>query len=402
MKILFVTPYFYPAQYFGGPVQAVLKLGKELAKRNNEIVVYTSDARTLRERLDINFDLIEGIKIYYFKNWLMFPAQASRLFITPELCGNLMSKLPTFDLVYANEYTTYQNIILHKYACKYGVPYVVQARGSIPKIGRTARKTIFNALFGRKLLRDASANIALTKAESCQYKLMGVPAEKIFTIPNGINMAEFDKLPLHGLFRKKYKIPEKKRIILSLGRIHAIKGLDVLVKAFAYGKTKGEFRDTSLVISGSDDGYLEKLRNLVNLSNVSSDVIFAGPLYGEDKLSAYVDSDVFVLPSVYETFPNTVLEAYGCYIPVIASDVESISDIVLDGKTGLLFESGNYKQLSEKISFVLTDPEKSLKMTLAARELVEKRFSIDHVVDLFEDCFEQILSDAKKLGDLPN
>jgi glycosyltransferase involved in cell wall biosynthesis len=398
MRILIVSPYFYPAQYFGGPVQAILKLGKELVKRNHEVEVFTSDAKNLNQRLDIENDVIEGIQVHYLRNMSMFSAKASRLFITPELCKKLRSELPSFDIAYANEYTTFQNIILHKFARQYDVPYVIQARGSIPKIGRTARKTIYDAFFGRRLLRNASANIALTKAEFHQYENMGVPSDQIVSIPNGVNLKEFELLPPRGLLREKFNIPEEKKIVLSLGRIHEIKGLDVLVKAFAYGKEKGNLSDAILVISGSDDGYLDNLKSLVQNLNLSGEVVFTGPLYGDDKLAAYVDSYVVVLPSYYETFPNVVLEANGCSKPVIASNVESISDIVLDRDTGLLFESGDYKGLADMLSLAFSNPEETCAMGLRASKLVESKYSMDRVVDLFERVFEDVLSKPTAFG----
>ncbi|MGE5533260.1 MAG: glycosyltransferase family 4 protein [Bacillota bacterium] len=397
MKILFVTPYFYPAEYFGGPIQAVLKLGKELVKRNHEVVVFTSDARDLKSRLKIRQTSIDGIEVHYLKNVSMLSATYSRLFITPELCKTLDSNLSEFDVAYGNEYTTFQNIMLHKFACQYKVPYVVQARGSIPKIGRTGRKIIFDMLFGRKLLKDAAANIALTRAEYTQYKKMGVPDSRITTIPNGVNLKEFVNLPSVGSFRTKFGIAERKKIILYLGRIHSIKGIDVLVKAFAYGKQKGVLENALLVIAGSDDGYLENLKRLVKNYNLSSEVVFTGPLYGQKKLAAYVDSHVVVMPSYYETFPNVALEAYGCSRCVIASNVESIADIVIDGETGLLFESGNSKALATKISFALSNPSEVQRMGANARRFVETSFSIDHVVDLFESLFKKIKADPDSL-----
>ena len=390
MKILIVTPYFYPAQYFGGPIQAVFKLGKELVKRNHEIVVYTSDAKDLSQRLHLKNAAIEGMHVHYFRNLSMFSAKASRLFITMESNKKLKTDLQHFDIAYANEYTTYQNIVLHKFARQYLIPYVVQARGSIPKIGRTARKTIYDVFFGRRILIDASANVALTTAELSQYMYMGVPTEKIALIPNGLDLAEFASLPQKGCFREKFKIPEDKKMVLYLGRIHEIKGLDVLVKAFRFVKDAGDFGNAVLVFAGSDDGYLNKLKSLVYQANLSSNVIFTGPLYGNDKLAAYVDSDVVVLPSYYETFPNVVLEAYGCSKPVIASNVESISDIVSHGNTGLLFDSGNAEKLAEKILYLLANPQIAMEMGRRGRNLVESKFSINKVVDSFELLFEEI------------
>ena len=75
------------------------------------------------------------------------------------------------------------------------------------------------------------------------------------------------------------------------------------------------------------------------------------------KLAAYVDADVYVLPSRYETFPTTILEAYACGKPVIASNIGGLKDMVIDRETGLLFQTGNAKDLARKILHALTYPE---------------------------------------------
>ncbi|MEM2240474.1 MAG: hypothetical protein QXL27_09300 [Candidatus Bathyarchaeia archaeon] len=72
MRILLVIPYFYPAEAFGGPVKVVFDVGKELVKRGHDVVVFTSDARDLENRLGVESDEVEEISVYYFRNLSMF------------------------------------------------------------------------------------------------------------------------------------------------------------------------------------------------------------------------------------------------------------------------------------------------------------------------------------------
>jgi len=204
VRILFVTPYFYPAEAFGGPVKVAFDVGRELVRRGHEVVVFTSDAKDLENRLDVERDEIEGMQVYYFRNLFMSLVKWSKLFITPDLPKKMMSDLKSFDIVHVHEYTTYQNIVVHHFAKKFGVPYVLQAHGSLPKIGRQARKWIYDAFFGSTLLRDASKVIALSEIEAEQYKCAGVPAEKIAIVPNGIDLTEYSDLPPKGSFKKKF------------------------------------------------------------------------------------------------------------------------------------------------------------------------------------------------------
>jgi glycosyltransferase involved in cell wall biosynthesis len=120
-------------------------------------------------------------------------------------------------------------------------------------------------------------------------------------------------------------------------------------------------------------------------------VLFTGPLYGRDKLSAYVDAEVVVLPSRYETFPNVALEAYACAKPVIASNVEAIPDIVLHGETGLLFRAGDEKELASALAHLLENPKEAEKMGRNARKLAEEKYSIDKIAVKLEKIYEEVI-----------
>jgi glycosyltransferase involved in cell wall biosynthesis len=295
-----------------------------------------------------------------------------------------------------HNFRTYQNYVAYSYAKRTNTPYILQARGSIPRIGKKELKWLYDVFFGYRLLKDASKVIALTQVETDQYRHMGVSEEKIAIIPNGIDLSEYAELPPKGSFKKKFNMPEDRKIILYIGRIHKIKGIDFLVRAYAYLKNEMKCKDAVLVIVGSDDGFLGEVKSLVQSLGVSRFVIFTGPLYGEEKLGAYVDSDVVVLPSRYETFPNVVLEAYACSKPVVASNVEAIPDIVLHRESGLLFQVDAVKELANAIAYMLTHSKEAERMGRNARRLVEERFSIDRVVTQLEKLYEKVLVNEHK------
>ena len=392
MKILSVIPYFYPAEFFGGPVKIAFDLGRELAKRGNEVFVYTSDALDLNNRVKKKEIEMEGMCVHYFKNLSMFSVKTSKLFLTPEMYKQLyldLSSSGSFDIIHVHEYSTFQNIIVRQLAKKYSVPYVLQAHGSLPIIGREGRRWLFDVFFGHRLLKDAARVIALNRMEVDQYYLAGVPAEKIALVPNGIDLSQFADLPLRGCFRRKFGLDENKRIVLFLGRLNKIKGLDTL--AIAFKKVTAESKNVILVIAGPDDGYLNSLKNLVSSLKIVDNVLLVGPLYGDDKLSAYVDADVYVLPSAYETFPVTILEAYACSKPVIASNVGSLNNLVLEGVTGLLVEAGSADKLARSIISLLNDSKKAREMGLNGRRLVYENYTTEKVADMFEAIYNSII-----------
>jgi len=388
LKILLVIPYFYPAEAFGGPVKVAFDVGKELVKRGHDVVVFTSDARDLENRLGVESDEVEGMSVYYFRNLSMFFVKWSKLFITPDLYRKMKLDIESFDIIHAHEYRTYQNIVVHKFAKKYGVPYVLQAHGSLPKVGRQARKWLYDVLFGLNLLRDASKGIALSSAEAEQYRRMGVPEEKITIVPNGIDLAEYANLPAKGCFKRKFGIPEEKKIILYLGRIHRTKGIDLLIKAYAYLVKKTGYKDAILVIAGPDDGYLNEAKNLVKSLNIANLVIFTGFISKEDKLKALVDSEVFVTPSFYG-FPMTFLEACVIGTPIVTTNLGDTLEWI-DDKAGHVTRPTPY-DMAEAIYDIISDEELRKSFSKNCVEIVKSSFSIEGVASKLEEVYKEVL-----------
>jgi glycosyltransferase involved in cell wall biosynthesis len=312
------------------------------------------------------------------------------LLYTPSLKSKLES-CNKLDILHFHNFRTYQNYVAYNYVQKTNTPYILQAHGSIPRIGKKELKWIYDVFFGYRLLRDASKVIALSKVEAEQYRRMSIPEGKIAIIPNGIDLSESAELLPKGGFKKKFNIPEDKKIILYLGRIYRIKGIDLLIRAYAYLTKKMRYKDAILVIVGPDDGYLNKVKSLAYDLEVSNSVLFTGLLYGKDKLQAFADSEVYVLPSRYETFPMTVLEAYACSKPVIASKVGGLTDLVIDGETGLLFEPENIEQLANSMLLLLNNHDKAEDLGLRGKQFVNSNFSIESVVDKLEKFYEEVV-----------
>jgi len=389
MRILQVIPYFPPAYAFGGPVKVTYHISKELIKRGHEVVVYTTDAKDFNSRLGIDAsNIIEGIKVYQFKNISLTLVKKLKLFITPKLALFARKEVKNFDIIHLHECRTFQNIIIHHYAKKYKIPYVLQAHGSLPRIASWRKlKWIYDVFFGYKLLRDASRVIALNKVEAEQYRGMGVPKEKIAIIPNGIDLSEYANLPTKGQFKKKFNVPEDKRIVLYLGRIHKTKGIDLLVKAYAYLTKKMNFKDAILVIAGPDDGYLGEARSIVRTLGISDSVLFTGFISSRDKLGALVDADVFVTPSFYG-FPMTFLEACAVGTPIIAT---SLGDTLewIDGRVGYLTEP-THQALAEAIYRIVSDDALRRKFSRNCINIVKTSFSLEKVVGKLEKVYEEI------------
>jgi len=392
MKILQVIPYFPPAYTFGGPVKVVYQISKELIKRGHKVVVYTTDAKDFSSRLEINYNnTIEGIKVHRFRNLSLTLIKKLKLFITPQLALFARKDVKNFDVIHLHEYRTFQNIVIHHYAYRYNIPYILQAHGSLRRINTWQRlKWIYDAFFGYRLLRDSSKVIALNNVEAEQYKAMGVPEEKIAIIPNGIDLSEYAELPPKGAFKKKFNIPEDRKIILYLGRIHKIKGVDFLIRAYAILKNKMNFKDAVLVIAGPDDGYLSVVKSLVHDLSVSNSVLFTGLLSEKDKIRAYVDSDVVVNVEPLNVYGLVPLEAAACSAPVIVSKTNAISEVVSKGKFGFSVKYGDVISLASMLHRVLIDEELAENLGKNGRKYVLDNLGWDKIVEKYEQVYTDV------------
>jgi glycosyltransferase involved in cell wall biosynthesis len=143
------------------------------------------------------------------------------------------------------------------------------------------------------------------------------------------------------------------------------------------------------VFAGADDGYLGELRQLVNKLELEKRVIFTGPIFGREKLEAYIDADVYVLPSIYEIFGVSVLEACACALPVIVTDRCGIADVV-DGVAGIVVPYDRYA-LSEAILDMLRDNSKRQYFGQRGKTLVLETFNWGRIAEQVEDIYENCL-----------
>ncbi|GAH44293.1 unnamed protein product, partial [marine sediment metagenome] len=301
----------------------------------------------------------------------------------------IRKELNKFDIIHLNEFRSFQSIIVHRYAKRYGIPYVLQARGSLPRIMTKQRlKRVYDILWGYRLLRNASKVVALTQIEAEQYKSMGVSQDRIEIVPNGIDLAEFESLPQRGEFRKKWRINNSQKIVLFLSRIHKIKGPDLLARAFA--TLLRDFDNIKLVIVGPDDGYLPVLKKLIQELNIEEKVLFTGLLHGRDKLTAYIDADVYVLPSAYEIFGRTLLEACACGTPIIVTDRCGIADVI-DGQAGLAIPYDK-DALGKALRDILNDDQMRRRFGEKAKLLVREKFNWSVIAERIEDTYKQCLN----------
>lgn len=389
MKILQVVDFFKPFWSSGGITPVAYHIARGLVEKGHEVTVYSNgDGRDTSVRVQKNGPtIVDGMTVYYFRN--LFPALARRNIYSTYLVPVVSRKsLRDYDIVHIHTYRSTLAVPVWYFARKYGIPYVLQAHGTIGTyFEKGMQKRIFDRLWGRAMLRCAARLVAVTPAEVKQYEHMDVSQDRVRVIPNGIDPAEFANLSPRGEFRRKYGFGNDERLVLYLGRIHKIKGLDLLLRAFA--PLSGEMGKVRLIISGPDDGYLSTLKKIMRELRVEDRVTLTGPLYGAEKLAAYVDADVSVLPSTYEVFGITLLESLMCGTPVVATDRCGVADWLNNrGGYSVPFDS---VALRQALKMMLANEGVRRKFGVEGRRLVLEQFTWAGVIDRVEGVYREAL-----------
>ena len=394
MKILHIVPTYYPCLEAGGVVNAVYKLSKKQAEVGNDVSVFTTDSCIERMKLDKRYNVdIEGVKVYYFRN-LSNSLKTKFLIDTPyPLPLKIRKEIKKYDIVHIHEHRHSLAIAASHYASKNNIPYVIQAHGSVlPFFQKEKLKEIFDKLWGFKILKNASKVFALTNVEKEQYLKMGVEEERIEIVPLGIDIEEYSKLPSKGNFREKYNISENDKLLLFIGRIHKIKGLDLLVNSLDVLNReyiKKNVENLKLAIIGPDNGFLAELKKVIADLDLEENIIITGPLFNKDKIEAIVDCDIFIMPSQYESFTTSGLEAMACGKPLILTKNNHIHTWV-DNNTGLSAEYDK-NDLADKIQKLLADEKLMEKFGKNGLKEIKENYNWDSIEKKIDLIYRELI-----------
>jgi glycosyltransferase involved in cell wall biosynthesis len=224
----------------------------------------------------------------------------------------IFGRLGRVDLIHDNGVWLPHNHALAACAVRYGIPRIVSTRGMLEPWSlshKRIKKRVAWYLYQRRDLRRATYLHATAEEErqNVQRFNLGVP---VHVVPNGV------ALPALSDLRQFPQEHGEERIALYMGRIHSIKGLPLLLRAWSAIRP----RNWRLVIAGPDEtGHRRQLEEMVRFSGLKQHVHFAGAIAPERKTEMYANASLFVLPTFSENFGVSISEALGHRIPVITT-----------------------------------------------------------------------------------
>lgn len=378
MKIIQMVPYFYPAWAYGGPAKLVYDTSCYFASQGHEVVVLTSDSYDREHRMPENKKVngISHLKVRYFKNFHNTLAYVYNIFFTPAMFLSAILEVKNADIVHLHDFYTPQHAWLGLLCWIFHTPYILSVHGCLEE-KRMQQRSLFKQLclvtFGNKLLRGASAVMATSDNEIRAYKAYGVQSERIQRLGHGVSPEEFMTQKSKKYCRKRLGLPESGVVATFLGRIHAIKGLDLLVQAV------DKLRDKKIrfVIAGSDDGYLATLKEDIKKRRLQDSITLIGTCFGEQKAQLFKASDMFVYPSYSEGFSLGILEAAAAGLPLLITEGCHFSQVQSE-HAGMVIKS-DASALAAAIMKLANNTQERVQFGKHAKLLVERRYSMDAI-----------------------
>lgn len=196
------------------------------------------------------------------------------------------------------------------------------------------------------------------------------------------NIIDFDKyagLPVRRLEK------DEKVTILFMAWVTRNKGIFELIEAIKLLKAKK--LKFNLIIAGKGDDY-EIIKGYVENSGLSDCVELKGWIKGDEKFRLLANSDIFVLPTYFEGYPNSLMEAMASGKACIATDVSSIPDMIENNVNGILIQQRNHFQLFEALEFLIENPDIRYRMSLNARESIKKTNSSNIIINKYRTLFQ--------------
>ncbi len=384
LRICYVVSYFHP--FASGAERQALAQGMELARRGHTVHVVTHAIDGLERD-----ETIDGVRVH---RWVDTQG-AGRYFgvrFVLGVIGALRKLRPEFDLIHTHQGLWEAVATGLGRGWLGGAPTLVQPAssgyyGEAEELARTRGAGIL-----RRLILRNTALAAISADIERQWLALGFPPDRVVRMVSGVDAEHFRPGPVDPEIEALLPPRPTPRLIFT-GRLHPQKNLDVLLDAWpAVAQRHGAI--LILVGQGPDQSRLaERARTL----GVADSVRFLG--HTADPAAILRAGDAFALPSVAEGMSNSLLEAMATGLPCLASRIGGNTDLLDDGRTGLLIPSSTPDAWASALNRLLDNPDLARALGAAARQKIETEFALPVVVDRYVALYQRLLTRPRPTGE---
>jgi D-inositol-3-phosphate glycosyltransferase len=358
----------------GGMSVYIRELARELGKQGHKVDIYTRVHDPDDPRIET---LVERVRLIHLRAGKEAKIQKMDVYFTlPEFTFNLerfwKDNGLRYDIVFSHYWLS---ALVGKYLRrKWQIPYIAMYHtlGAVKNtLGIGEEEPALRIVSERETIKDCQRIIVATEKEKRDLVgYYGALPQKVSVVPCGVNMELFR--PINKAVARKTLALNDEKVLLFVGRIDPLKGIEQLIKALPLLKNNDNLRLT--VVGGDENSYaeLEELKKLSVALGIRESVTFPGLVRQEQLPYYYSAADVCVVPSYYESFGLVALEALACGTPVVAADVGDLRNIIRPGETGYVTEDNSPEKLAAGIKSLLSGSPPDMESALSIRASVSR------------------------------
>ena len=369
----------------GGPVRAVIDLSEALAAKGHDLTVMVRrgpDTPASWKQPGSRTRTVELGQPQIAGAWFSGAARA-----------RIVELIDACDIVHIHGIWTPHNAQVARIAKARGKPHVVSCRGMLDDWcmdQRRPKKLVYLKLAGGSAMLNNARLVHCTADGELRQSAKWFPRSTGVVIPNLLDLKPYITMP--GVERARAKFPQLSRpepTLLFLSRLHYKKGVEHLIDAARILRDRG--RPHQVLIAGTgDDDYESKLRQHVQTTGMEDLVSFLGMVIGDDKVSLYQASDLFVLPTSQENFGFVLYEALAAGCPLVTTKgVDTWPELE---EAGASITDQDAAQLADAIDPMTRDRAARDRLGERGRAWVFKNLDPDHIVQSFEQFYERAIA----------
>jgi glycosyltransferase involved in cell wall biosynthesis len=376
MKVIQVVPHV--GNEASGPTYSVVRLSQSLAALGDDVLLMSVKDGLLADSIGFKHNVYPKAR---------FPKPFWR---SPGLYRALKREAANCDVIHSHSMWVMPNVYPGWVSRQKGIPLVLAPRGTMSAwaLSNSAKKKqLFWALFQKRIVEQSACLHATAEQEYLDIRSAGFK-QPVCIIPNGIDVPEISKL---GPIGEGQNVGPG-REVLFLGRIHPVKGVDVLLSAWSkVAALRPEWR---LRIVGPGEGdYVRRLKNRVTAEAITRCTI-EGPLFGQEKHFAYQNSQIYILPSLSENFGMTVAESLANATPVITTTNAPWAELNAK-RCGWSIELSEQHLIDTLLEATSLSSVELNEMGMRGREYMKEKYSWESVALQMDQVYRWLLGNAK-------